>query len=83
MRDVVQEPLTEDDIVQLSTRAGGLEALLSTRSKAYRSLKDVTFGEEAWIRAMARQPRLIRRPLLLTERGMAIGFDAQTWRALL
>lgn len=82
-RDLIRQPLSRDELQDLVRRAGGLDAVLATRSPAYRARAATTVGETAWISAMAEEPRLIRRPILETDRGMAVGFSAERWRALL
>jgi arsenate reductase-like glutaredoxin family protein len=82
-RDLIRQPLSRDEVEDLVRRAGGLEAVLATRSPAYRARAAATAGEEAWISAMVEEPRLIRRPILETDRGMAVGFSAERWRGLL
>lgn len=82
-RDLIRQPLSRDEVEDLVRRAGGLDAVLATRSPAYRARAAATAGEEAWIGAMVEEPRLIRRPILETDRGMAVGFSAERWRVLL
>jgi arsenate reductase-like glutaredoxin family protein len=77
-RDLFREPLTEGEIAELAALApGGVRALLSTRAAPYRALgldrKPRTDRE--LIALMAAEPRLLRRPLLVTGQRLVIGFD--------
>lgn len=36
-------------------------------------------SDEEWLRLMAEEPRLIRRPILRTDRGVWVGFTPEAW----
>jgi arsenate reductase-like glutaredoxin family protein len=76
----VKDPLSYAELAALAEEVGGVERLLSTRSPAYRKLQGTPPGD--WLAVMADEPRLIRRPILITDRGVAVGFDA-AWTSLL
>lgn len=82
-RDLIRQPLSAGEIQDLVKRAGGIEAVLATRSPAYRARAAAMADEAGWLAAMAEEPRLIRRPILETSRGMAVGFSAANWQRLL
>jgi arsenate reductase-like glutaredoxin family protein len=82
-RDLIREPLNRAEVADLVRRAGGLDAVLATRSPAYRRRTDQDNDEAGWILAMVEEPRLIRRPILETDAGMAVGFSADSWRRLI
>ena len=82
-RDLIRQPLSASEIRELAERAGGLEAVLATRSPAYRARAAAVQDQAGWVAAMAEEPRLIRRPILETSRGMAVGFSEVNWRRLL
>ncbi|MCL5967467.1 MAG: arsenate reductase [Firmicutes bacterium] len=64
-------------------RAGGLDQILSTRSPAFKQRAHSIRTEDDWLSAMVEEPRLIRRPILVTERGVAVGFNSDAWARLL
>ncbi len=82
-RDLIREPLSAHEVEDLVRRAGGLEAVLATRSPAYRARASAIADEPGWLQAMVDEPRLIRRPILETDRGMAVGFSEANWLRLL
>lgn len=84
-RDLFKEPLTAAEIRGLAARApGGVRSLLSTRTAQYRALgldaKPVS--DEALLALMAREPRLLRRPLTQAGHRLIIGFDGPALEAL-
>ena len=84
-RDLFKQPLAAAEIRRLAAVApGGVRGLLSTRSTQYRALgldrREVT--DDALVAAMAKEPRLIRRPLVLAGDRLVVGFDRQGMEAL-
>lgn len=79
-RDLIRNPLSVEELRCLAARAGGVQAILATRSPAYRKRAGTPHTDDEWLRAMAEEPRLIRRPLLVTEAGVVPGFAADRWR---
>ncbi len=51
--------------------------MLSTRSRAYRELglAERELSDQELLDLMAREPTLLRRPLIVSERGVVVGFD--------
>ena len=82
-RDLIRDPLSDDEVRDLVHRAGGLESILATKSPAYRARAGTVADEAGWLAAMAQEPRLIRRPILETDKGMTVGFSEVNWRRLL
>lgn len=82
-RDLIKEPLGVDEVRTLLDEAGGLDVVLSVKSPAYRARSGVVSERGEWILQMVEEPRLIRRPILLTDRGASVGFDPVRWKALL
>jgi arsenate reductase len=78
VRDLVADPLAADELAVLVRRAGGLEALLSTRSPAFRA-RGGRGAAVDWFQEMLQEPRLIRRPLLAVGDALVVGFDAAAW----
>lgn len=84
-RDLFTQPLTAAEIRRLAARAsGGVRSLLSTRSTQYRALglDRPGISDDTLVAAMAREPRLIRRPLVLAGDRLVIGFDRQAMETL-
>jgi arsenate reductase-like glutaredoxin family protein len=76
----VRNPLSRAELEELAALAGGVDQLLSLRSPAYRARQGVSLSD--WLQEMIEEPRLIRRPILVTPGGTAVGFDPERWRAL-
>jgi arsenate reductase len=84
-RDLFKEPLRAVEIRALAARApAGVRGLLSTRSSQYKALgldrKKVSDAE--LVALMAREPRLLRRPILDLGDRLVIGFDRAAFDAL-
>jgi regulatory protein spx len=83
-RDLFKQPLTEDEIRRLATAApGGARGLLSTRSPQVKALglDRRPVSDDDLVALMAREPRLLRRPLLHDGRRLIIGFDRDAYAA--
>lgn len=81
--DLIESPLSETEVKVLVGEVGGVRNLLSTKSPKYRELRDRVDSDADWIAEMAREPRLIRRPLWRTGNTLMVGFDPETWEAAL
>ncbi len=81
VRDLFKEPLDRAEIRRLAALAGGVRHLLSTRTTQLRELGLDRPGvsDDALVDAMASEPRLIRRPLLVDGQRLVIGFDAKAY----
>ena len=84
-RDLFKQPLTAAEIRALAARTPeGVRGLLSTRTSQYKALgldkKKVSDTE--LIALMAKEPRLIRRPLTVSGNRVIVGFDAEAFEAL-
>lgn len=82
-RDLIKRPLSLEELRDLAQRAGGVQAILATKSPAYRKRVGTLHTDEEWLKAMVEEPRLIRRPILMTEDGVIPGFQADEWRKAL
>ncbi|MBX5467694.1 MAG: arsenate reductase [Firmicutes bacterium] len=80
---MIAAPLTVDELSRLAELAGGVPALVSSKSPKAKQLNPPPATATAWLEAMAAEPRLIRRPILVTDHGTAVGFDPARWEALL
>ena len=84
-RDLFKQPLTAAEIRALAAKSPvGVRGLLSTRTSQYKALgldtKQVSDAE--LIALMAKEPRLLRRPLTLAGNRLVIGFDGPALEAL-
>jgi Spx/MgsR family transcriptional regulator len=84
-RDLFKQPLTAAEIKALAANApGGVRGLLSTRTSQYKALGLDTkkVSDEQLIALMAKEPRLLRRPLTLAGNRLVVGFDGAALEAL-
>jgi len=79
-------PLTADELQQiLSLTENGADDLISTRSKVFQKL-DIDLDElsvRQLIELIELYPSLLRRPIILDEKRMQIGFNEDEIRAFL
>jgi len=63
---------------------GGVHDIISTRSRRYRemNLADARLSEDEWIRLLATEPGLWRRPIAVKGRQAVVGYDEERLRAL-
>lgn len=67
-----------DELTALLKVAGlGPREVLSTRSKAYRSDPNRydKASDEELVQAMVAEPTLLRRPIVLSQSGVVVGYD--------
>lgn len=84
-RDLFKAPLSEAEIRRLAKLApGGARGLLSTRSPQVKALglDRRQVSDEALIALMAKEPRLLRRPLYHDGRRLIIGFAKDAYAGL-
>jgi arsenate reductase len=83
VRDMFADPLDRDTLRRI---LGGrpVRDLVSTRSPQYRELglADKHLSDDAWIDQMVANPYLIRRPTLVHNGGLIIGFDKVAYAEL-
>ncbi len=77
-KNIFSNELTEQEIKYLMARCeNGTEDIISTRSKAYTSLKgsieDMSVNELTHF--IQKNPSILKRPILLSSRNMAVGYD--------
>jgi arsenate reductase/regulatory protein spx len=83
-RDLDKERLTEAELAELIGERDYKE-FLNTRNELYRSrkMKEHPPSRGDAIRLMAKEPNLIRRPLVIRGSQMVLGFDDERYRKLL
>ena len=84
-RDLFKQPLAADEIRALAAlHPDGVRGLLSTRSTQLKALgldkKPVSDAELVGL--MAREPRLLRRPLVVAGRRLVVGFDREGFESI-
>ena len=84
-RDFFAEPFSGAELGDLANLAGGLGKLLSVQSPSFRKLgrSSASLERSQMEELMLREPRLIRRPLLVWQRGLIIGFDKRAYQQML
>ncbi|WP_288503988.1 transcriptional regulator SpxA [uncultured Weissella sp.] len=85
-RNVFKETLTRDEIKNiLRMTEDGTEEIISTRSKLFSeldiSLDDLSLGE--LIEMIQKQPALLKRPLMIDEKRMQVGYNEDEIRRFL
>ncbi|GHP14977.1 regulatory protein Spx [Lentilactobacillus fungorum] len=85
-RNIFANPLSTDEIKQiLMLSERGTDGLISTRSYVYEQYKEkinsLTIGE--LIKLLAAHPEMIRRPILMDEKRLEIGFNDDEIRCFL
>jgi arsenate reductase (glutaredoxin) len=82
-RDLDKERLSEDE---LDTLIGSRDyrEFLNTRNELYRvrNMKEHPPSRSEAIKLMAKEPNLIRRPVVLSGTQMVLGFDEDAFRKL-
>lgn len=83
-KNIFAEPLTESEIKKtLAATEGGVQDIISTRSKIYEKL-GIDFNEltlKQMIVLFKEYPSLLRRPILIDEKRMLIGFNEDEIRS--
>lgn len=83
-RDIFAEPLSEDELTDLA-RLVPADELFSWKSRSAREYRELRgrAGEQELLRLMAKEPRLIRRPVTVRAGRAVIGFDPGALGALM
>ena len=85
-RNIITSPLTHDELMNiLSHTENGTEDIISTRSKVFQKLNiDVdNLTIEELIQLISEYPNLLRRPIIMDNKHMQIGFNEDEIRAFL
>lgn len=85
-RNAFKEPLTRDEIKNiLRMTEDGTEEIISTRSKLFSELDisfdDLSLGE--LIEMIQKQPALLKRPLIIDEKRIQVGYNEDEIRRFL
>ncbi|MDQ3702099.1 MAG: transcriptional regulator [Chloroflexota bacterium] len=81
-RELFKNPLTAAEVEDL-IGSRPVTDVLSTRTSEYkaRGLDKGLPGDAELLRQMEAEPRLLRRPLLLVQEHLLVGFDQARWAA--
>lgn len=77
-KNIFSNLLSEQEIKYLLSRCeNGTEDIISTRSKAYAALKDDLddLSVRQLTRFIQKNPSVLKRPIMLSERNMVVGYD--------
>ena len=83
-RDLDKQRLSEVELDQLIGKRDYKE-FLNTRNESYRArkMKERPPSREEAIKLMAKEPNLIRRPVVIHGGQMVLGFDEEAYKKLL
>ncbi|EHJ56147.1 regulatory protein spx [Streptococcus urinalis FB127-CNA-2] len=84
--NIITSPLSQDELMSiLSFTENGTEDIISTRSKVFQKLaidvEELTISD--LIQLIADNPSLLRRPIIMDDKRMQIGFNEDEIRAFL
>ena len=84
--NIITQPMTSDDLKAiLSKTENGTEDIISTRSKVFQKLNvdvdDLTINQLLVL--ISEHPSLLRRPIIMDDKRMQIGFNEDEIRAFL
>ena len=84
--NILTQPMTSDDLKAiLSKTENGTEDIISTRSKVFQKLNvdvdDLTINQLLVL--ISEHPSLLRRPIIMDDKRMQIGFNEDKIRAFL
>ena len=85
-RNIFSDPLSVDEIKHLlSMTEAGTEEIISTRSKIFQELgidlEDLSMN--ALIELVAKEPGLLRRPIMMDEKRLQVGYNEDEIRRFL
>ncbi|MGT2649073.1 transcriptional regulator Spx [Streptococcus troglodytae] len=84
--NIMTSPLSRDELLKiLSYTENGTEDIISTRSKVFQKL-DIDVDElsvSELINLISKNPGLLRRPIIMDDKRMQIGFNEDEIRAFL
>ena len=87
-RDIKLERPSKEELTSFYQRSGlELRRFFNTSGLLYRSMelknKLGSLSEDEMLELLARDGMLVKRPLLVTETSVLVGFDEKKWEALL
>ncbi len=85
-RHIIKEPLGEEELITLAAQGGiPVADLINKKSKALKKLDvDVSeLSEEAAVKLLGQEPRIMHRPLFSDGNKLVVGFNAEQVEELL
>lgn len=79
--DLAKEPPSRELLSRLIDEHG-LDAVLNTRSPAYKALGGRKLTKSEALELMAKDVNLIRRPLVLTKSGAVLGYKPEEYETI-
>lgn len=77
---------TENEVRDVASKLpGGVDDLISTRGRRFRELNlaEAELTSEQWVRLLANEPGLWRRPVAVKGDRAVVGYDEEALRALM
>lgn len=84
-REYFKQPFTRNELTAVLKRAAMRPAeLVSTRSTVWRNAKmaEQDLSEDDLLERMLEEPRLVRRPILVSDEGVEVGFNRVRYEEL-
>lgn len=87
-REITEDPLSIEEITRIFMESGlPIQKFLNTSGGVYRELnmkeKIKELSDEAVLEFLSKYPMLIKRPILLNENKIMVGFKEQEWDKIL
>lgn len=87
-REIGVDRLSFEELVEIYRKSGlPIKRLLNTSGTVYRDLemkdKVKTYSDERILRLLSENPMLVKRPVLIREDLVLVGFDEEEWRKLI
>lgn len=78
---VIQPPTSEQLSEWVKNRGEGIAPFINTKGTVYREkrLKDAQLTELEWIKMLSEDGKLLKRPIVLNENEVVIGFDKEAY----
>ncbi len=86
VREFFKQPFSRDELTSILDRAGMRPSeLISKRSSVYRNdrLGEQNLTEDELLDRMLDEPRLIRRPIFVSDDGVEVGFSKDRYAELM
>lgn len=82
--DVKKEPLTKDELNELKDKVG-LDVLINRRGTTWRKLglANQDLSDDELVDALVENQSMIKRPVLLKEEGVLVGYDEEAFENFL
>jgi arsenate reductase (glutaredoxin) len=84
-RDLKAQPLSQEEVRELASKVGGVDALFSRRAMKYRQmgLHEQELSEEDLVRLMSEEYTFVTRPVIVRDGRATAGYGAKRIDALI